>query len=220
MRVYIIAFIAIVSAMVFGGCAKSVEPYDYSAFREHHPKSILVLPPINNSNDIVATPAVFAQVVMPLAESGYYVFSPSLVSETFKNNGLTVPNEIHAVSLHKLDEVFGADAVLYIEIKEYGSSYKILSSDITVSLNAKLVDIKTGKLLWKGTARASSAEGKSNNGNIIGMLIGALIDQIANTVSDNSYKYAGIADNRLLFAGRNGALLYGHRSDKYAKEEY
>lgn len=38
-------------AGLLGGCAKQ-QPYDYTAFRESRPASILVLPPLNESPDL------------------------------------------------------------------------------------------------------------------------------------------------------------------------
>ena len=46
------------------GCATQ-KPYDYSAFKQHRPKSILVMPPLNTSPDIGAPAAVLSQVTFP-----------------------------------------------------------------------------------------------------------------------------------------------------------
>lgn len=104
------------------GCATRT-PLDYSAFKESRPKSILVLPPVNNSPDVSASYSVLAQVTHPLAESGYYVIPVSLVAEAFKENGLTQPTEMHATSLEKLNQIFGADSALYLTITKFGPIY-------------------------------------------------------------------------------------------------
>src|SRR5690606_13444840 len=59
------------------GCATQT-PYDYTNFMESRPSSILVLPPLNMSPDILATDSVLSQVTLPLAESGYYVYRSSI----------------------------------------------------------------------------------------------------------------------------------------------
>jgi hypothetical protein len=48
------------------------------------------------------------------------------------------------------------------------------------------------------------------------MLVKAVIDQIANNVSERSHGIAGIASQCLLGAGRPNSLLYGPRSPQYA----
>lgn len=206
-------------AALFTGCATRPAPYDYTAFRESRPRSILVLPPLNNSPEVAATYGVYAQASFPLAESGYYVFPVTLVDETFKQNGLTTAGDIHAVAPAKLREIFGADAALYITITKYGAVYTVLNSEVVVSAKARLVDLKSGKLLWEGSASASSEEGKNNNaGGIIGALVTAVVKQVINNVTDSSYPVAGTTAARLLFARPNG-MLYGPRSPKYQSEQ-
>ena len=59
--------LALVAAFaVLGGCAvhKPV-PYDYAAFRQANPKTLLVMPPINDSPDVKASPSVWAQATLP-----------------------------------------------------------------------------------------------------------------------------------------------------------
>jgi hypothetical protein len=200
------------------GCA-TPKAYDYTALKESRPRSILVLPPVNESPDVKATYSMLSQVSYPLAEAGYYVLPVTLVDETFKQNGLNSAAEIHAVSTAKLKEIFGADAALYITVNKYGTTYLIIDSVTEVTANAKLVDLKTGKLLWAGVASASSSEsGNPNGGGIIGALVMAAIKQIGNSVTDAGHPIAGIASQRLLSAGHAGGLLYGPRSVSYNKD--
>lgn len=202
------------------GCV-SQQPYDYSAFRAARPASILVLPPKNNSVDVTATYSMLSQMTYPLAEAGYYVVPVALMDAAFKENGLSNPADVHAVSPAKLREIFGADAALYTEITEYGVSYKLIASETAVTARARLVDLRTGKLLWSGSARSSSAENQNNNtgGGLAGLLVKAIAEQIVNNIVDNTYTYAGLTSQRLLTPGANGQILYGPRSPLYGQEK-
>ncbi|WP_208108316.1 DUF799 domain-containing protein [Paludibacterium purpuratum] len=192
---------------------------DYTAFKNSKPHSILVLPPVSEATDVNAGNGVLAQVTYPLAEAGYYVLPVSLVSETFKQNGLTTANDIHAVAPAKLRQIFGADAALYIDINKYGVSYQVFDSVATVSVTARLVDLRNNTELWTGTGYASSAENDNNNNNgLLVQLIAAAIKQVVNKVSDAAYPVAGVADQRLLEAGRFNGILYGPRSPKYGTD--
>lgn len=188
------------------------EPYDYSAFKQAKPKSILVLPPSNQSPDVNASYSVLSRVTHPLAESGYYVFPVAVVDEAFRQNGMTTPEDIHNVPLDKLYEIFGADAVLYIDVAEYGTSYKVFSSDTRVTANAELVDMKTGQKLWSGTATASSTEQNSGSSSLLVMMVQAVIEQVANTITDKGHEISGITSARLLSAGMPNGILFGPRS--------
>ena len=207
-----------VGVLLLAGCA--TQPgYDYTAFRESRPKSILVLPPLNDSPDVNATYSMYAQTTLPLAESGYYVLPVTLVDEAFRQNGLTAPADIQQVPLKKLREIFGADAALYIKVTHYGTKYMIVSSETRVSAEGKLVDLRSGATLWEGRATASSAEGDNNSGGgALGLLLKAVITQIADTLSNRGHPIAGITADRLLSAGRPNGILYGPRSPKYQKD--
>lgn len=201
------------------GCASRQAPYDYTAFKQSRPRSVVILPPLNESPEIKATYGMLSQMTYPLAEAGYYVFPVAVVDETFKQNGLTVAAEIQSVPYKKLSDIFGADAALYVTVNNYGTKYYVLDSVTEVSASAKLVDLKTGNTLWEGTASASSNEGGSNNGGgIVGMLVTAAVKQIINTATDVSYTVAGTASNRLLSAGGANSILHGPYSVKYGTD--
>lgn len=200
------------------GCAKST-PYNYDAFRQSQPKSILVLTPTNESPEVDAPFSLVSQVAKPLAEAGYYVFPVAVVAETFRQNGLNTGYDIQAVSLQKLHEIFGADAVLYLDVKEYGSSYMVVSSETRVTATAKLVDLRSGQLLWTGAATASSNEGRSNSGGLIGMLVQAAVTQVVDSMTERGHSVAAITSARLLSAGRYNGMLYGPRSPQYGTEQ-
>ncbi|MDG9853112.1 DUF799 domain-containing protein [Pseudomonas nitroreducens] len=201
------------------GCAPT-KSVDYSAFKQSRPRSIVVLPPLNESPDVKATYGMLAQVTYPLAEAGYYVLPVALVDETFRQNGVTAPGDIHQIPVTKLHEIFGADAALYITVTAYGTSYMVISSATIVTASAKLVDLKSGATLWTGTASASSEEGGNNGGGgLVGALVTAAVKQIiSSSVDDAGYPIAGITGQRLLSAGQPTGLLYGPRSPKYGTD--
>ncbi len=209
---------SVLAATLLGGCA-TPKTVDYSAFKESKPRSILVLPPVNESPDVKATYSLLSQVTFPLAEAGYYVLPVALVDETFKQNGLTSANDIQETSPAKLREIFGADAAMYVKVTQYGTSYMVISSQTIVAATARLVDLRSGTTLWTGTASASSDEGGNNSGGgLIGMLITAAVKQVINSSTDAGHPIAGITSQRLLSAGKPAGLLYGPRSPRYGTD--
>ena len=210
-------FILAAAALLAGACA-TPQPYDYTAFKEARPKSLLVLPPLNNSPDVNASYSFLSHVTLPLAESGYYVLPVTLVDEMFRENGVTDPGQMHEVPAAKLKEIFGADAALYIKIGHYGTSYSVINSESRVSAEASLVDLASGGVLWQGSATASSAEGRSSSGGLVGMLVQAIVSQIVETISDRSHPVAGVTSMRLLSAGRPGGRLFGPRSPRFGTD--
>ncbi|OCG20092.1 MULTISPECIES: DUF799 domain-containing protein [unclassified Gilliamella] len=193
------------------GCATNKKDYDYTAFEESKPTSILVLLPTNHSNEINASYGVLSQVTLPLAEAGYYVFPVNLTNEVFKQNGFTIADDIHSVTLTKLQQIFNPDAVLYLKIINYGTNYQIIQSDTRVTLEAKLVDVQTSKVIWTGTASASSTENQQSSNSLISTLLSAAITQISDTVRDHSVTISGLAAARLFTPHpiKYNGILYG-----------
>ncbi|WP_353173776.1 DUF799 domain-containing protein [Acinetobacter rudis] len=209
------------AASLLGGCATTATTQkDMSDFRAHMPRSILVLPPVNDSLDIKAAYSVWSGVTVPIAEAGYYVFPMAVVDSMFKENGVHSGAEAQNIPAKKLQEIFGADAALYIRIKQYGASYQVLQSVSTVAAEAKLIDLKTGTLLWSGSKSLSQSSNNGDSG-LIGALVGAVIDQVSNSLSDRSYPLANQV-NMMMYTptpSRPGTgLLYGPRSPQYQQD--
>lgn len=217
MKFRLASLAAAAAALLLAGCATQRAPYDYSAFQQAKPATLLVLPPLNDSPEVNATAGLWSHTTLPLAEAGYYVLPVALVDETFHQNGVQTPQDAQAIAPAKLREFFGADAAVYLKITQYGTSYQLLASDTRVTAEARIVDLRTGTQLWTGKATASSAEGQQSQGGIIGMLVTAIVHQIVNTSTDAAYNYAGIASQRLLGAPRLDGVLPGPRSPLYGQ---
>ena len=193
----------LVMAMAFTGCV--TKPYDYTNFRAHPPRSILVLPPLNESTDTRGTYGYLSTVTRPLAEMGYYVFPVLVVDQFMKENGLPTAGEMHQIPLDKIRDIIGADAVLYITLKQYGSKYQVVTSTTIVTAEGKLVDVRTGTILWAGTA---SVQQSSSSGNVIADLVVAAVDQAINSSTDQAHGLASQVNIQMLMTKDHG-LLYG-----------
>jgi hypothetical protein len=200
-----------VGALIISGC-QTVAPYDYTNFRAHPPRSILVL--LNESNAIEATYGYLSTVTYPIAERGYYVFPVAVVDQFMKENGLPSAHEMQEAPIAKLAEVTGADAVLFLDLKQYDSKYQILSSVTRVEVQAKLLDSRTGILLWQGRGYAEQGSGSSSN--LIASMVAAAVTQAINKKTDRAHGVSRVA-NANLFDPDNTGLPFGPYSAKYDK---
>jgi hypothetical protein len=198
---------------VLAGCA--AKPYDYTNFRQHPPRSILVLPPLNESTAVEGTWGYLSTVTRPLAERGYYVFPVAVVDQFLKENGLPGAGEMHQVPLDKVTEILGADAVLYITVEEYGTKYQVINAATIVRARAKLVDTKTGLLLWEGRV-ALQQNSNAGSGGILAALVAAALTQIIGSSTDAAHRISGQA-NAILFNTEDQGLLYGPYHPQYDK---
>jgi hypothetical protein len=203
-----VACLCAFAAVLIAGCT-TAPPKDYTELRQSRPRSILVLPPLNETADAAGTYSVFTTTTRPLAELGYYVLPLALVDRMLKENGLTMPADMHQAPLGKLREVFGADAVLYIAVESYGTKYVVISSTTVVKARAKLVDCKTGVVLWEGTARVEFS-GQSG-------LVQAVVSQVMSKIMDQAHVVAAMASRQLLSKPGQGLLL-GPRHPEFGKD--
>ena len=115
--------------------------------------------------------------------------------------------------MNKLREIFGADAVLYLNIEEYGTRYIVINSITEARVRGRLVDSRNGEVIWEGSTYASVDSGSSSN--IFSALIGAALSQIINTATDQAYSVAGVANYQLLHSKARSDIPYGPRSPHY-----
>jgi hypothetical protein len=196
-------WLALVTLGLLTGCAS--KPYDYTNYRAYPPRSILVLPPLNNTTDMGATYGYLSTVSFPVAEKGYYVYPVAVVDQVMKENGLPTAGEMQQVSLKKIHDIIGADAVLYTTVTDYGSKYQVITSTTTVAVEGKLVDVKTGTVLWTGKAKLQQS---TSSGNPIADLIITPIEQAINESTDQAHGMC-VGVNANLINTQNHGLLTG-----------
>lgn len=182
-------------------------PYNYENFRAAKPRSILILPPISNSTDVRATYSYMSTVTYPVAEKGFYVYPVAMIDQMMKENGMPSANEMHQASVKKIREIINPDAILYLTLERYGTSYILVDSQTTVTVSGKLISAITGDIIWEGRASANDGSQSGNSG-LAGMLIGAVIKQAINSTADNA-RYIAPQANQMMFFNENSGLLNG-----------
>ncbi len=176
------------------------------------PASILVLPPLNETPDLKAGPAVWALVTRPVAEAGYYVVPVTLVDQTFRQNGVPTPADAQDVPFSRLREQFGADAALYLRVTEFGAVYRMVSTEVTVGVSGRLIDLRDGTVLWEGRVRVSDGGVAAAHAGAGGLIAAAALRQLTATWFDAAAHLTERATNRLV-DGRGG-LVRGARSPR------
>jgi hypothetical protein len=203
--------LATCAALWLSGCVTQPKP-DYSNFFDHQPRSILVVPPANKTTAVDA-PAVFLTTVSAaFAERGYYVFPVFLVQDILNDLGATDEGSIAAIPPEKFKEVFGTDSILYVTITDWTTTYVVLSSNITVGAEYRLVEAGTGAVLWTGTQRVIQSSGGGGGGGLAGLIVAAV--QAAVTATTVQYRPIAIQANNMA-ASRSG---YGLPAGPYHPE--
>ena len=206
---------AVLSLLLLGGC-QTPKPYDYTNFRAHPPRSILVVPPLNESTELEGTYSYLSTVSRPIAERGYYIFPVAVVDQFLKENGMPTSGEMNQVPARKIGQITGADAVLFIDLRQYGSKYVVLNSVTTVEVSGKARryahrDNTVGRKRVSPNSPAAARAACSRD------MIAAAITQAINKKTDTAHKVSRVA-NGTLFLPENTGLPYGPYSPKYNLE--
>ncbi|MEL0658895.1 GNA1162 family protein [Psychromonas arctica] len=177
------------------------------------PKSLLIMPPINLSTAADAKDYYSTTVEMPVAFQGYYTLPYEITSEVLKQQGVYDSELVYDMPLNKFYEYFGADAVLFTKIKKWDTSYVVVSSSLTVSIDAEIKSTKTSQVLWKynGTVIVDLSGG--NGGGLVGLLASAIVTAI-NTASADYTTYARQANGRFV-----GTIPVGPYHPMYLKDQ-
>lgn len=165
---------ALASLIFLVGCAVQQEKADFAAFHDAQPKSILVVPVVNESVDVQAPLSVLTTLPKTLGEKGYYIFPVNTVKTLLEYEGLYEPAEIHNTPPEQLASLFGADAILYVTIHEWTAQYVVLQTTTVVDFEYRLVN-HDGAQLWSARKQLSYTPQTNNSGNPLADLIASAI---------------------------------------------
>ena len=153
---------------------------------EEKPISILVLPPINESTAAEAKEYYVTTIAEPLSLSGYYVYPIEVVTDILFSEGLYDTEILDESSVPKFKEYFDADAVLFINILKWDTSYFVVGGSVTVKVIYKLISTTTSEILWKyeGEIEVDTTGDSGNTGGLAGLLVQVVTTAIKTATTD------------------------------------
>ena len=104
------------------------------------------MPPINNTNCVEAKDYFYTSLSHPLCEKGYYVISPILAMDVFKQESAYDSEMFIDGNLDSFGNFFGADAVLFTIIKGWDKS--TFGNTIKVEIEYLIKSTKTNEILF------------------------------------------------------------------------
>jgi hypothetical protein len=91
-------------------------------------------------------------------------------------------------------------AVLFTKIVKWDTSYAVVASNLTVSIEAEIKSTKTSEVLWNYTGTVVvDLSGNSGSGGLVGLLANAIVTAI-NTASADYTTYAKQANARFIYS--------------------
>ena len=182
---------------------------------EYQPLSILVLPPINETTAADAKEYYSTTIAEPVTLSGYYIFPPEVTSDILKAEGIYDTELLVEVPPQKFKEFFGADAVLYVRILKWDTSYYVVGGNVTVSVDFLLKSTESGEELWRydGTIVVDTSGNSGGGGGMAGVLVNVVSTAIKTATTDY-VPIAKRANNIALVSIPYGKYHQSHNKDR------
>ena len=180
----------------------------------HAPRTIVVMPPANLTNNLNAVNLCLATLVKPLILRGYYVFPIELTAAILKQEGID-EGMAWQIPPQRLRQYFGADAVLYPTIHRWDTTYVVLESHVIVAMSYRLVDTSSGEPIWENQASKVHQSSMVLSRNLLASLVTTAISAAA-TAAFSDYVELATQTHREGFA----ALPPGYCHPDYARIQH
>lgn len=176
MKKYIL--LAIIPLLLASCSEKITRAMQYPKMYEEKPASIVIMPPINETQHVEAKDYFYTTLYAPLCEKGYYVFSPLLTMELFQSESAYDAEHFIEGDLTQFRNVLGADAAMFTKIKSWKRNN--IGGKLTVDVEYILRSTKTGETLYKREGKIKVDTSISGGG---GGILGSLINAVGTAIN-------------------------------------
>lgn len=150
-------YLAIIILVMIAGCSsKATKKADV----DHEKKLvniIAVLPIENKTQDDVAPGLLRIRIIDELYFKGYSKISPDLIDRRLEElNTEDNKEKINNISPRTINDLVGADGVLYSTLNKSTKDKGFFYRPITLSLSCELRKSENGEIVWKGQYSATS----------------------------------------------------------------
>jgi hypothetical protein len=169
-------FVAVL-LLALGACQSPRPVSDYEYFYERQPRTILVLPVVNETTSAEAPAAFASTIASPLIQRGYIVLPVLPSVDLLRSEGIYTGEQLSSASLGAFRELLGADAALQTTLHSWDTVYLLFVSGVEVHMTYRLYDTETGEVLWEDTGVQSVQSDSS--GHPIAALINAAVTALS-----------------------------------------
>jgi hypothetical protein len=195
---------ATLAALLFlAGCTTTNKVRNPARFLERKP--VIAVIPAANSSPEVSAPIVMDKIWCDkLQENGFEIVDSDRVMTYASSKGVSL-EDVRKADYVMLGADLSADYLLFNEVMDWGSSFHLTQSVIAVACRSKLVEAKTGGVIWEKDWVYLDQSG--SGGNAIANAIVAVVHSVTNSATDGVAKAAerGVNANAstMPYAGRS-----------------
>ena len=176
-------FIIGITAVLVCSCPQPpTREEQYPKMYAEKPLSIVIMPPINQTEHVEAKDYFYTTLYSPLCEKGYYVYSPMLTMEMFQSESAYDAELFIEGDLSQFRNVLGADAAMFTIIKSWKRN--TLGGKLTAGVIFILRSTKTGEIIYQREGLISVDKSINGGGGGFGALAGLIATAINTAATD------------------------------------
>lgn len=174
------------------GCAKNATPpmtksQAYPGMYKEAPLSVLIMLPINKTNQVEAKEFFYTTLTTVMADQGYYVMPPFMSQDVLRRESANDAERFVDVPLNKFGENFGVDAVLFTTIHKWKKD--AITDKVETEVEYVLKSTKTNEILFqrKGDLIYDTTIKPPSGGGLAGLVIAGIASKV-NTAATSYIK--------------------------------
>lgn len=165
------ALITLLAVGALSACSSTSRVDYHPRFTDPNTRSILILPPANQTTSAVAAEHYQTSLAVPLTRAGYYVLPTPVTTRIMQQEGIVDGAQLDIVDPTHFQQLFGADLILKTTVHHWDTSYFVVGGAVVVSASFELISAHSGETLWTHRDRRSSDTTSRNNSNLLGQLL-------------------------------------------------
>ena len=187
--------------LIFASCAssrgmkKDAFPEFYS---ENPPVSVLIMPPINKSDNVDAKDFFFYSLNQAIGNMGYYVYPSLLSMNTLQEESAYDSELFFEGDLSAFKNLYGADVCLFTTITKWKKS--VVGRKVTIGIEYVLRSTETGETIWNRKGEFTYSATGRKSGNLLVLAIQTAVE-MASTALTDYFDVAKLCNSRF-FASR------------------
>ncbi|OGP97806.1 MAG: hypothetical protein A2Z51_02325 [Deltaproteobacteria bacterium RBG_19FT_COMBO_52_11] len=135
------------------GCAKGPHYSLVPDYKTHPPRSVAVLPVLNETVSLKAQDIFRPLIQKKLSQKGYETSSFVHIDERLLTKEIREAGQVHSLSPQELGKLLGVDALLYATVTDFSTTYLVAYASMSVGARFELKDVRTGEKLWDSEHR-------------------------------------------------------------------
>ena len=135
------------------GCAKGPHYSLVPDYKTHPPRSVAVLPVLNETVSLKAQDIFRPLIQKKLSQKGYETSSFVHIDEKLLTKEIREAGQVHSLSPQELGKLLGVDALLYATVTDFSTTYLVAYASMSVGARFELKDVRTGEKLWDSEHR-------------------------------------------------------------------